>query len=745
MRVPYRGVSRCRPCCFEVTEWVANGDGPKVMTGLVDRQCRSCGVGFTPSGPNSQFCPDHTSVRRKPHRSGNKIYGRLCVVCGGIIPAAKNKNAKVCSKRCTAKRGNDATKERKRIAALEENEEDRRSRKGEVYRTIDGNGMAAQISSGDVKAATVAELLGVTKAAVSRAMVAWELDQVRNVRDAAWVMEPDVEALFPVDLFDELADVGLDAEGTEEFEVLMFRLEFSFWQFESRYFTIGSKQAKFIVEEFHVEIVREFIIAQVFATRVLVLTPPRHGKSEMVLRFVAWLIIMFPNIQILWVAANSKLAVAMTGKLKGVFEFTEKLIEETLPKGRSYGDSRAPRWTESEFTLYTRTDRTLKSSTFTAIGSSATVAGRDADFIGIDDLEERKTVGTLDQRQKSKEKHAEIMERQENETGVVTIASRQHPDDIANTLMQQTQDAMWRVSEYPAHDEACTLDDDVVEGHDANGCVLMPSIRNYGWLLRMKRETDALGLPGRYELRYLQKSIPVDGMIFDIALIRERCLDRSRMIGEIDLDNVDYRLIAGMDPAPRGYQAAVLWAWTPEVTYLIDIETTRGKGQLGAIQLFEDWYLKYGLDHWVYEDNMAKQDFFTRPDLIKVKAKYDLTIESHTTGNNKKDPEMGISSMAPWYHGGRFILPYGNSESVLKTKMLLAQLQLWTTDGLVRGATVTDIKMASWFPFVRRLQKWDRSTRSTDLEMVSDQSYPGLDGNQPEWGLTEYGVYGGSG
>ena len=676
------------------------------------------------------------------HRLKQRIHGRKCLDCKGAISPRKNKNAVYCGVAC---------KERAKVKRRKKRQEtdleiiakgEQLQRRGGTHRTLLDNGMMAELLDGTLKGVHAAEMIGETPAAVSRALEAERVEAAKRRQADKWEMAPEVAALFPVELFNELHDIGLHMEGSEEFEVLMFRLEFSFWQFEHRYFTIGSRQDTFEIFEFHVESIREFIIAQVFATRVLILTPPRHGKSEMVLRFVAWLIIMFPNIQVLWVAANLPLAKGMTGKLKGVFEHSELLVTETLPKGQRYGDKRAPKWTESEFTLYTRTDHTLKSATFTAIGSSATVAGRDADFIGVDDLEERKTVNTVEQRVKSKEKHAEIMERQELHTGVVTIASRQHPDDIPNTLMQLEDDDAWRVTEFPAHDEDCTLDDDVIEGHDTNGCVLMPTIRPYSWLLRMKRETDALGLPGRYELRYLQKSIPVDGMVFDIQLTREKCLDRSRIIGEIDL-KVHYRLIAGMDPAPRGYQAAFLYAWTPPATYIIDIETTRGRGQLGAIQLFEDWYLKYGLDHWVYEDNMAKQDFFTRPDLIKVKDKYDLTIEKHTTGNNKRDPEVGISSMAPWYHSGQFVLPYGNAESVSKVKMLLSQLQLWTTDGLQKGATVTDIKMASWFPFVRRLQRWDRTERAAKLELVSDQSYPGLDGNTPAWGFTDYGNYGG--
>ena len=685
----------------------------------------------------------HKKPRKSyPKRRSPNIKGRICLHCKKAISPRKNEKTKYCTVQCKTRAAQIRMADRARSDREIANSDLSGSRQGPLFDKLDTNGTLQRMLDKTITAKEVAVLEQVTAATVSRTYQAWLIVEAQRREAIRWRMEPEVAAMFPVHLFTELQSVGLDSEGSEEFEVLMFRLEFSFWQFEHRYFTIGSRQDTFEIFPFHVESVREFIIAQVFATRVLILTPPRHGKSEMVLRFVAWLIIMFPNIQVLWVAANLPLAKSMTTKLKGVFESSKLLITETLPPGKKYGDKGAPTWTASEFTLYTRTDHTLKSATFTAIGSSSTVAGRDADFIGVDDLEERKTVNTVEQRQKSKEKHSEIMERQESHTGVVTIASRQHPDDIPNTLMQLEDDDAWRVLSFPAHDPDCTLDDDVVEGHDENGCVLMPTIRPYAWLLRMQRETEALGLPGRFELRYLQKAIPVDGMIFDIQLIRERCLDRSRIIGEIDL-NTNYRLIAGMDPAPRGYQAAVLYAWTPQVTYLIDIETTRGKGQLGAIQLFADWYHKYGLTHWVYEDNMAKQDFFTRPDLIAVKDKYSLTIEKHTTGNNKRDPEMGISSMAPWYHSGQFVLPYGNAESVRKVKMLLSQLQLWTTDGLQKGATVTDIKMASWFPFVRRLQKWDRNEKAVKLELVSDQSYPGLDGNAPAWGFTDYGTYGG--
>ena len=658
------------------------------------------------------------------------ITGRKCAHCGKAIGKSKRASAKYCSHQCKGNASQSRQREKLsvEIRAHAEAEKDMSpTRRGTTLTRMTDLGYPQMVADGTMTVQAAAELLHVTPAAVSRAMGAWRIEEAKRVIQGEWVISDEAARLAPTDLWLEFRDLGFVAEGTDLYGSKLDALAEAFWKFEHRYFTIGSEQDSFIRKPFHSEIIREFIVAQAFGMRVLVLTPPRHGKSELVIRFCAWLIMMFPNIQVLWVAATTKLAVSMTRKLKATFEHNKTLIEDFLPPGKKFGDDKAPKWTEEEFTLYTRTDPTLKSSTFTAVGSTATVAGRDADFIGIDDLEEQKTVRTPEMRRKSKVKHSEIMERQEHRTGVVTIASRQHPDDIPNALMQQHGPKAWRVHSYPAHDEDCELDDDVVVGHDESGCVLFPEIRPYADLLNIRDETEALGVPGRYELRFLQKSIPVDGMVFDIKLIREQCLDRSRTIGDQELPE-GLRLIAGMDPAPRGIQAAVLWGWTPTVTYLIDLEARKGAGQEGAVQLFYEWHEKYGLTHWVYEDNMAKQDFFTRPDVKEAKNRLGLTIEKHTTGNNKHDAEVGISSMAPWYHTGRFNLPYGNTESVRKVKELLGQLELWTTDGLIRGATVTDIKMASWLPFVRRLVKWSQESRGDlKLELTSNQSYPDIE------------------
>jgi hypothetical protein len=200
----------------------------------------------------------------------------------------------------------------------------------------------------------------------------------------------------------------------------------------------------------------------------------------------------------------------------------------------------------------------------------------------------------------------------------------------------------------------------------------------------------------------LQKAVPTEGTVFDIPLIREKCLNRSRGIGTLETEGG--KLIAGIDPGKVGHQRCVLWMWTPRRIYLIDIQLD-GSGIDGMVAVMEEWYKKYDLWDWVFEDN-SLQDQWLKADqyLDMLKRCPGLNVQKHTTGKNKHDPATGLTSMAASYHEGRFDLPFGTPEAIRKVNLLLGELELWTTDGFAKRGR-TDIKMASWFPWPR-MQKW---------------------------------------
>jgi hypothetical protein len=596
-------------------------------------------------------------------------------------------------------------------------------------------GLMDQILEGTITATAAAVMIGKTLAAVSRAVGQRRIELQKSVEASAWVMEPVYAAMLPVAEIKQLRSMEPDDDSPLQ-RILLDTVEGAFWSFEHEFITIGYEQQKFVVMPFHREIIHEIVRTFIWGLKVLVLTPPRHGKSELVIRFCCWIIIMYPNIQIIWVAANTDLAGGMTTKLKGIFESSRKLRKAFLPPNMRFGDKGCVKWSENAFTLYTRTDHTLTSPTFVGLGSTSTIAGRNADFVGIDDLEERKTVNTADLRFKSREKHAEIMERQEEHTGVVTIASRQHPDDIPNHLMDQEGSQAWKVLVYPAHDEiGCDKDPEDVEVHI--DCMLMPTVRSYEWLMAAQNEPEALGLPGRFQLRYLQKAVPVEGIIFDMTIIKDKCLDPSRGIGMEELPAM--HLVAGLDPAPRGVQASFCWGWDGTTLHMIDLETEKAGGVTGAQKVMEKWDDAYGLKDWFHEDNSGQIDAWEEVEVFqKMILDRSLNVMPHTTGKNKQHPEFGISAMATWYHAGRISLPFGTHEARHKTKQLLRQLELWTTDGVTKRGAKTDIKMAHWFPFPT-IQKWAKSAKKPiKLLLVSDQSYPTLDSNEPSWGSTPY-------
>jgi len=437
----------------------------------------------------------------------------------------------------------------------------------------------------------------------------------------------------------------------------------------------------------------------------------------------------------MWVAANADVAKLMLGAVKDHLENNEKLTRDTLAPGLRYRPERMGNkpWSAKEIKVSQQKRVGQKSSSMIALGRTSKILSRDVDLLIVDDLEDFDTTRELAQRTYSKNKFAEIGTRKEEHTAWVNIGSRQHPDDLTNSLMKMEGSLQaWKVIVDTAHSDGCGEDpQDLYAHHD---CVLFPDVRSYRWLMEKKTEMDALGIPGAFEMRYLNHPIPTEGIVFDIPLIKEMALDNERGLGLDDLPLG--RLVAGLDPSARGVQASFLWHYTPEHLSMVDLETQHAGGQEGAIFIIREWYDKYGLTTWFYETNSQQLDFYKHIKKEIAKTHPDITIRGHeTSGQNKKDPELGISSMAPKYHDGTISLPYGTQSARQKVNMLLRQLELWTTDGVKNKRVLTDIKMAQWFPWAGKIQAWMKEDRKALTVQQDVGSYPGFDAgfNQAPW------------
>ena len=299
---------------------------------------------------------------------------RACQQCGKQLAKSKKASTKFCTSGCRNKHHNKMARDKKLAKAAEETGYVNQSRRrGTTYEQGLELGYWLAVLEGRMTVTAVADLLGVTVASASRSMATYRMEAQAQFDMESWEIDPKFKAMLPTAEIDELQTMVPDDESPIQQELLAI-IEGAFWSFEHEFITIGSKQLKFLVMPFHREIIHEMVKAFVWGSRVLVLTPPRHGKSELVIRFCAWIIIMFPNIQVIWVASNIDLAAGMCGKLKGVFEHSKKLRDAFLPPGKRFGDKGAPKWSETAFTLYTRTDHTLTSPTFVGLGSTSTIA-----------------------------------------------------------------------------------------------------------------------------------------------------------------------------------------------------------------------------------------------------------------------------------------------------------------------------------------------------------------------------------
>jgi hypothetical protein len=514
-----------------------------------------------------------------------------------------------------------------------------------------------------------------------------------------------------------------------------------------------------IIKDFHAEWIRSVIVAYAVGGKQLILSPPRHGKSEMLVRFVIWFIAMDPNIRIMWVAASKDVAEIMIGAIKDHLENNEELVAAVLPPGDTFRPDRSSgrKWTGKEIKVRQCTHVGQKSSTVIALGRTSKILSRDVDILITDDIEDFDTTRELSQRIYSRNKMAEIGTRKEEHTAWLYISSRQHPDDIPQHLQgMEDTDQAWRVIVDTAHAEDCAEDPEIYENHTA--CMLFPEVRSYRWLMEKKVEMEHLGIAGAYEMRYLNRPIPDSGIVFDVPLIREVALIRERGIGlgspeegwQVPLGH----LVGGLDPSARGIQASFLWNYRKDVDApsgikmsMIDLDAKQSGGVQGAIDTIMDWYARYQLVLWYYETNAQQAEFYK---LVKegvakaMMAEYGhnpISIKEHSTGKNKQDAELGISAMAPLYHNSTVELPYGTGEARQKVNMLLRQLELWTTDGVVSNRKKTDIKLAQWFPFVGKIQSFLKTNRKVRVQEAPESSYPETGFTESPWATSYPGGF----
>jgi hypothetical protein len=606
----------------------------------------------------------------------NKEKITICVASDCVVPLPEGRK-KYCSQRCAErvkKRAYRAKKSASDIQVIKEIDPQVQKRRGDYYAVMKKKNFFTDILEGKKTKKEIADILNCSAATVSRAMAAYLEDVAKEAEFEQKKREKDDDGFVTYNI------------SVEDF--LTFRDEYFLTEQGKNYET----------PDFQKRWVEAIIESILHGKRLMVLSPPRHGKTDLLTHFCVYMICKNPNIRVMWVGGNEDIAKNAVGAVLDHLENNEGLIQDYgdwdgfRPTNRS-GKS----WSSSQFTVATRTVSGIKSPTLVAIGKGGKILSRDADLIIADDIEDHGSTVQPSARESTRNWWTTTLQsRKEEHTGMVVIGSRQHPDDLYHHLLNNQA---WESIVERAHDLEIPLEDETL---DHTPHLLWAGKRSHKWLLEQLHAAETTGGRAIFEMVYLNKAIP-DGMSLFTAEMIDGCLDKSRNLGDVPPHTT---LIAGLDPASTGYQAAVLWAYNikTQQVWLVDVKNDQGGGIQKAHKLMKEWYDKYFLSHWVVEENGFQRAIGQDKEIRNWAASAGVRIEGHQTYKNKWDPVFGVTSMVGMYENQKINLPWGDPRTKNKVGIFRQQLLYFSQAGASNSRNVktkTDLVMASWFPMKR--------------------------------------------
>ena len=224
--------------------------------------------------------------------------------------------------------------------------------------------------------------------------------------------------------------------------------------------------------------------------RLIINVPPRYGKTELLIHFVAWALAQYPDSNFLYVSYSLGLAKKQTKTIRQIVSQTE--FRDIFGVGMSDETS-----AQGNF-------ETVQGGSVYAAGADGEITGRGAGIKGcnrfggaiiIDDIHKPSEVNSDTIRQSVNDWYFNTLQSRLNEpdkTPIIFIGQRLHEDDLAGNLLQSGE---WEKIIIPALDEA--------------GNALHPTMHSVEKLHKM-RET----MPYVFSSQYQQDPLPAGGGIF---------------------------------------------------------------------------------------------------------------------------------------------------------------------------------------------------------------------------------------
>ena len=587
-----------------------------------------------------------------------------------------------------------------------------------------------------------AELLGTTQPTITRFVSAYRVDLELAREQRCWDPDPgDIWMLLPADAETRWAE----AEGDETAEdQLLGDYARRLIGLRDRFFT--DRQGRPLIHKpYHVRWIKAAIRCYLAGTRQMILSPPRHGKSLLLIHFVLWLILSRCNISIGWVSGIQDVAKNWVSAIKKEFDENAALRDAYLPPGKDWRPATrsSDSWSNEKLTVATRTlsGTSTKTPTLSAIGAGGTLHSLDFDIVVVDDFEDYKRNITITQQVENRRWFGQVAEgRKEEGNAFFVIGSRQDEGDIHGILLESPE---WDSIIESCHDPNCRIDPFDEDAHI--GCMLFPERLPYRWFMSKRRVAQDFGGTRLFDLTHQNIIVGGRGKPYKREQM-EACRNYSRRLGELPSGLF---VVAGIDPAPVNTQASWLWGYDPMLKrlYMGTADSLEGGGVQGVRQIVRDYFERFGCRRFVVED-VAWQKMIHRDELLrKYLDKHNIIMEGHETqGGNKWDPAYGVAAFGEHYETivhtydptsgdqleefRKIDLPYGDPAAQMVVDAFIRQADRFSEAQLRNRSRLgkSDMLMAHWFPW-KVIRQWMAETDGEDTPDTVDFEvwFPGFD------------------
>lgn len=246
-------------------------------------------------------------------------------------------------------------------------------------------------------------------------------------------------------------------------------------------------------ESHYITVMRELTkVSRLETKRLLINIPPGHGKSTMLVYFVAWTMAQFPDSQFLYISYGKTLAEKHTAEIKAIMELRQykEMFEVTIADDSSAKGNFKTNW----------------GGRVVAFGAAGAITGQDA---GLPNLDRFSGTVIIDDAHKPDEVHSDTMResviQNYNETikprprspnvPIIFLGQRLHEDDLAAFLIDGKDGYDWRKV--------------ILAAKDAAGNMLCPNL----FTLEMA-EIEERTNPYVYSAQHQQEPMPAGGGLF---------------------------------------------------------------------------------------------------------------------------------------------------------------------------------------------------------------------------------------